>query len=131
MTEAVAVGAEPRSMLLAGRPTASGESLAVVFPYDGTEAARVWLADEAMVEQALASAAAAEAEVAALPPYRRAEILMKHGLRLLGNLDETGRSNWMGFRPSMPDSLPVISRGTRWANTYFAYGHGHIGLTLG
>jgi D-amino-acid dehydrogenase len=67
----------------------------------------------------------------AAPDYRRAEILMKHGRRLFGNLDETGRSDWMGFRPSMPDSLPVISRGTRWANTYFAYGHGHIGLTLG
>ena len=76
MTEAVAVGAEPRSLLLAGRPTTSGESLAVVFPFDGTEAGRVWLADEAMVEQALVSAVAAEPEVAALPPYRRAEVLI-------------------------------------------------------
>lgn len=67
----------------------------------------------------------------AAPDYRRSEILMKHGRRLFGDLDETGRSDWMGFRPSMPDSLPVISRGVRWANTYFAYGHGHIGLTLG
>jgi D-amino-acid dehydrogenase len=65
------------------------------------------------------------------PDYRRAEILMKHGRRLFGDLDETGRSNWMGFRPSMPDSLPVVSRGTRWANTFFAFGHGHLGLTLG
>jgi len=65
------------------------------------------------------------------PDYRRAEILMKHGRRLFGDLDETGRSNWMGFRPSMPDSLPVVSRGARWANTFFAFGHGHLGLTLG
>jgi D-amino-acid dehydrogenase len=67
----------------------------------------------------------------AAPDYRRAEILMKHGRRLFGELDETGRSDWMGFRPSMPDSLPVISRGRRWANTYFGFGHGHLGLTLG
>lgn len=67
----------------------------------------------------------------AAPDYRRAEILMKHGRRLFGELNETGRSDWMGFRPSMPDSLPVISRGTRWANTYFGFGHGHVGLTLG
>jgi D-amino-acid dehydrogenase len=65
------------------------------------------------------------------PNYARADILMKHGRRMFGALDETDRSNWMGFRPSMPDSLPVISRGTRYANTYFAYGHGHLGLTLG
>jgi len=67
-----------------------------------------------------------------LPPnYARAEILMKHGRRMFGDLNENGRSDWMGFRPSMPDSLPVISRGKKYANTYFAYGHGHLGLTLG
>ncbi len=67
-----------------------------------------------------------------LPPnYARAEILMKHGRRMFGDLNEEGRSDWMGFRPSMPDSLPVIGRGKRYANTYFAYGHGHLGLTLG
>jgi D-amino-acid dehydrogenase len=65
------------------------------------------------------------------PNYERAEILMKHGRRMFGDLNEEGRSNWMGFRPSMPDSLPVISQGRRHANTWFAYGHGHVGLTLG
>jgi D-amino-acid dehydrogenase len=65
------------------------------------------------------------------PNYDRAQILMKHGRRMFGDLNEEGRSDWMGFRPSMPDSLPVISRGKRHANTYFAYGHGHVGLTLG
>ena len=67
----------------------------------------------------------------AAPNYARAEILMKHGRRMFGPLDESGRSDWMGFRPSMPDSLPVISQGRRYANTWFAYGHGHLGLTLG
>jgi len=67
----------------------------------------------------------------AAPNYARAEILMKHGRRMFGDLNEQGRSDWMGFRPSMPDSLPVISQGRRYANTYFAYGHGHLGLTLG
>ncbi|HVZ00125.1 MAG TPA: FAD-binding oxidoreductase [Dongiaceae bacterium] len=65
------------------------------------------------------------------PNYDRAQILMRHGRRMFGALNEEGRSDWMGFRPSMPDSLPVISRGRRYANTYFAYGHGHVGLTLG
>lgn len=37
---------------------------------------------------------------------------------------------WMGFRPSMPDSLPVIGPSPRGAEVIHAYGHGHIGLTL-
>ncbi len=67
-----------------------------------------------------------------LPPnYDRAQKLMNHGKRMFGDLDETGRTDWMGFRPSMPDSVPVISQGGRFKNTFFGYGHGHIGLTLG
>jgi acyl-CoA reductase-like NAD-dependent aldehyde dehydrogenase len=91
MTETLAVQAEPRSLLLAGRPTSGGESLPVVFPYDGSEVARVWLADEAIVEQALTSAAGAEAEVAALPPYRRAEILIAAADLVRSREDELAR----------------------------------------
>jgi D-amino-acid dehydrogenase len=36
----------------------------------------------------------------------------------------------MGYRPSLPDSLPVIGRSPRHRNAYFAFGHGHLGLTL-
>ncbi len=38
--------------------------------------------------------------------------------------------DWMGFRPSMPDSLPVIGPSALGADILHAYGHGHIGLTL-
>ena len=37
---------------------------------------------------------------------------------------------WMGFRPSMPDSLPVIGASAGGPDVIHAYGHGHIGLTL-
>ena len=37
----------------------------------------------------------------------------------------------MGFRPSMPDSLPVIARTPRHPNAVLAFGHGHCGLMLG
>lgn len=37
----------------------------------------------------------------------------------------------MGHRPSMPDSLPVLGRSPKYDNAYFAFGHGHLGLTLG
>src|SRR4030095_6483391 len=51
--------------------------------------------------------------------------------RLFPGLREEARSTWMGFRPSMPDSLPVIGRSSRSPRIYFAFGHGHLGLTLG
>ena len=37
---------------------------------------------------------------------------------------------WMGFRPSMPDSVPVIGPSRAGAEVIHAFGHGHIGLTL-
>jgi D-amino-acid dehydrogenase len=37
--------------------------------------------------------------------------------------------DWMGFRPSMPDSLPVIGPAPHFPNAFFAFGHGHVGLT--
>ena len=37
---------------------------------------------------------------------------------------------WLGFRPSLPDSRPILSRSSRTDRVVYAYGHGHIGLTL-
>lgn len=41
-------------------------------------------------------------------------------------LDTEGNTPWMGFRPTLPDSLPIIDRKD---NVYFAFGHQHLGLT--
>jgi D-amino-acid dehydrogenase len=38
---------------------------------------------------------------------------------------------WMGFRPSLPDSLPVIGQAPEHDNIFLALGHQHLGLTLG
>ncbi|MFN5997544.1 MAG: NAD(P)/FAD-dependent oxidoreductase, partial [Paracoccaceae bacterium] len=38
--------------------------------------------------------------------------------------------NWMGFRPSIPDSLPVIGPSRGGAEVIHAFGHGHLGVTL-
>ena len=67
---------DTRPLLLAGTPTGSTDRQPVVYPYDGSEIGSVWLATEEIVERALA-AAAADSELAALPPYRRAEILKR------------------------------------------------------
>jgi D-amino-acid dehydrogenase len=71
------------------------------------------------------------AKVGAPPNYPRAERLMPLARRLLPGLAESGRTKWMGHRPSTPDSLPVIGRSERYQNVFFAFGHNHSGLTLG
>lgn len=38
---------------------------------------------------------------------------------------------WLGRRPCMPDSLPVIGKATRHANLWLAFGHGHMGFSMG
>ena len=61
-------------------------------------------------------------------PHRIAKLI--DGARaLFPTLGQPSR-DWMGFRPSMPDSLPVIGPSRGGAEVIHAYGHGHIGLTL-
>jgi glycine/D-amino acid oxidase-like deaminating enzyme len=64
------------------------------------------------------------------PDYRRAERLLRLARHIVPGLDGAGAVSWMGHRPSTPDSLPVICRSPRYRNAYFAFGHGHLGLTL-
>lgn len=45
---------------------------------------------------------------------------------LVHDLDTENSKEWMGFRPTIADSLPVIDR---QGNCYFAFGHQHLGLT--
>jgi len=40
-----------------------------------------------------------------------------------------GITRWMGRRPSLPDSRPVIGRTPLFRNAILAFGHGHVGLT--
>jgi D-amino-acid dehydrogenase len=35
----------------------------------------------------------------------------------------------MGHRPCLPDSVPVIGRSSNCSNLFFAFGHGHLGMT--
>lgn len=63
------------------------------------------------------------------PNYQRSEILLQKAAKFLPNLNIEGGQQWMGFRPSMPDSLPVISTAPSAGNVIYAFGHGHLGLT--
>ncbi|WP_104492989.1 NAD(P)/FAD-dependent oxidoreductase [Paracoccus denitrificans] len=65
-----------------------------------------------------------------LPPnYRRSEAMLKKAKAFLPGLRTTGGQQWMGFRPSLPDSLPAIGPLPGHPNVVCAFGHGHLGLT--
>ena len=63
--------------------------------------------------------------------FRRSRALVELARRYLPGLDAAGGADWMGQRPTTPDSLPVIGRSPRRSNVFYAFGHGHLGLTLG
>lgn len=63
------------------------------------------------------------------PNYKRAETLVRKACDFLPGFDPQGGTQWMGFRPSLPDSLPIISRAPRANRVIYAFGHGHLGLT--
>jgi D-amino-acid dehydrogenase len=63
------------------------------------------------------------------PDFRRSKAMLEKAKRFLPGLDTSGGREWMGFRPSLPDSLPVIGQSKRHANIAYAFGHGHLGLT--
>ncbi|RRI01362.1 FAD-binding oxidoreductase [Mesorhizobium tamadayense] len=64
------------------------------------------------------------------PPNPRRLALLDRGVRQF--FPDLGRpsSEWLGFRPSLPDSRPVIGPSRRTPGVIHAFGHGHLGLTL-
>ncbi|MCX5579204.1 NAD(P)/FAD-dependent oxidoreductase [Kaistia terrae] len=65
----------------------------------------------------------------AAPNFRRVDAILGRLKRYLPDADLSGGTRWMGFRPSTPDSLPVIGRATRDPRIVYAFGHAHHGLT--
>src|SRR5262249_19493297 len=72
------------------------------------------------------------AGLAAPPNWERATVLLRPARRMFPALAETfpeeRLSRWMGHRPSLPDSLPVIGPSRRSPDVVYAFGHGHIGM---
>ena len=65
------------------------------------------------------------------PDETRIRRLLPLARRMLPSLTGEPTSSWLGFRPSMPDSLPVIGPAPGLDDVFLGFGHGHIGLTLG
>lgn len=76
------------------------------------------------------------------PDYQRSDMLLTHAKAMLSKArcpqlheltlehlkDDT---RWMGRRPSLPDSLPVMDRSPHNPSVFFNFGHQHLGLTWG
>lgn len=62
--------------------------------------------------------------------HRRTNAMVTRLKHFLPHLDSNVPvRRWMGFRPSIPDSLPVIGNATADERVVYAFGHGHYGLT--
>lgn len=63
------------------------------------------------------------------PNVRRAMLLARHAQAGLPNLRIDAPLVWMGHRPCLPDSLPVLGPVPGREGLWCAFGHGHLGLT--
>jgi len=66
-----------------------------------------------------------------MPDYRRVRSLLPVVKRMLPDIEIAEKSVWMGFRPSLPDSLPVLGFATHTDKVLYAFGHQHLGMTMG
>jgi D-amino-acid dehydrogenase len=65
------------------------------------------------------------------PDYRRARRLLEQVKTLYPQVRTEAFTEWMGHRPCMPDSLPVVGPAPRHEGAFLAFGHGHNGMTSG
>jgi D-amino-acid dehydrogenase len=65
------------------------------------------------------------------PNEQRAKILIEHIRGMFPGVDTREHRFWMGFRPSTPDSLPILGEAPGRPGIFLALGHGHFGMTGG
>ena len=65
----------------------------------------------------------------AAPDYRRSKVTVRRAREALPNLQVEEASEWMGHRPALPDTVPILSASARTKGVFYATGHGHLGLT--
>ena len=90
-----------------------------------------YLAVTPMLEGVRVGGTAEFAGVNAPPRHEIARSVQRHAEALFPGIKGESISDWMGPRPSHPDSKPVIDRSPRHRNVFFAFGHDHLGLTMG
>ena len=63
------------------------------------------------------------------PDYRRSKGTVRRAKEALPNLTCENFTEWMGHRPALPDTIPVMSASRKTKGLFYATGHGHLGLT--
>ncbi len=64
------------------------------------------------------------------PSKKRIDYIVRCAKELLPQLDKH-EDEWLGFRPTLPDFLPVLGPSLKNKNIIYAFGHHHLGWTLG
>jgi D-amino-acid dehydrogenase len=64
------------------------------------------------------------------PSKKRIEYIVKCAKELLPQLGQH-EDEWLGFRPTLPDFLPIMGPSLKNKNIIYAFGHHHLGWTLG
>jgi glycine/D-amino acid oxidase-like deaminating enzyme len=83
------------------------------------------------MEQGLRAAGTVEFGGLQNPPSpKRIQYVTQEAKKMLSNLPDPCDS-WMGFRPTLPDFIPVIGESKHYENIFYAFGHHHLGWTLG
>ncbi len=103
------------SQLLISRPIVNGESNFVLSPMN--KGIRM----------------TSQVELAGLhapPNFNRIRQLLPLAKHMLPQLETQEESVWLGHRPSLPDSLPVLGYSSKSKNVVYAFGHQHLGMTL-
>jgi D-hydroxyproline dehydrogenase len=60
----------------------------------------------------------------------RVKNLINNAKYMLGDLPKHA-DEWLGFRPTLPDYLPVMGPSKKYKNVFYCFGHHHLGWTLG
>ncbi|MDC0054448.1 FAD-binding oxidoreductase [Candidatus Pelagibacter sp.] len=60
----------------------------------------------------------------------RIKNLVDNAKFLLDGLPDHHDDEWLGFRPTLPDYLPVIGNSKNYNNVFYSFGHHHLGWTL-
>ena len=64
------------------------------------------------------------------PSKSRIKNLIDNAKFLLDGLPDNHEDEWLGFRPTLPDYLPVIGPSKNYNNVLYSFGHHHLGWTL-
>ncbi len=64
------------------------------------------------------------------PNYKRAKIMSQLGKSMFPDLNTCLAEDWMGVRPSLPDSLPCLGAVPEMPGLHLAFGHSHYGMGM-